>query len=207
VTQQTQNPFAYTPPTAPVPAPAPAPTPAPVAFQAPAPAAAGPAAAPAQPAYVPGGEDPFSGPAPQQARGPRVQDLYGRLLLLVPHKLEEGIPNRLQPGTTQDRMTADVIVLDGGTIHYGGAPEKVPPVPHTKSAEPPLRTPRQFISNSGLISQCRKALVRRQQGQIDMVLGRLTRSTEGNKPYLLTPPTEADKAVARAYLSAVDPFA
>lgn len=171
------------------------------------PAQAAPAADPL------GGSDPFSDPAPREARGPRIRDMYGRLLLLIPHKLEEGIPNRLgKPGDTQDRMTADVVILDGGTIQFGGAPEKTPPEPHTKAAEVPLKNARMFISSAGLISQCRQALAKKvTSGQPGMVLGRLAvgeaKGPGQNAPYLLTPATDADKQIARQYLSQVDPFA
>lgn len=172
-------------------------------------------AVPTPPAVTPSaplapGEDPFSGPAPRADR-PRVRDMYGRLLLVIPHKLEEGIPNRLQPGTTQDRMTADVVVLDGGALPYGGRPEATPPVPHTKTAQVPLKVDRMFISQAGLISQSREALAKRLRGQPGMVLGRLavgeTSNPGQNAPYLLTPPTEEDKQLARKYLASVDPFA
>lgn len=187
-----------------------------------APAAAAPVAAPpATPASTPasqshaapaGGDDPFDGPAPQAPRGPRLREMYGRLLLVVPRKLEEGIPNRLgKPGDTQDRMTADVVVLDGGPINYGGKPEAVPPTPHDKVAQIPHKTERMYISSAGLISQSRKALAKLvTEGRPGMVLGRLTKgaaSEKGEPPWLLDTPTDADKAIARAYLSTVDPFA
>jgi hypothetical protein len=204
------NPFALDTPPAPAAAPpanpfgAPG---APVALTNPAGGATVPVPMPTSPA----GEDPFAGPAPQQARGPRLRDLYGRLLLIVPHKLEEGVPNRLQAGTTQDRMTADVIVLDGGPIAYGGRPEATPPVPHDKTANVPHKTTRQYISSVGLISQCRDALAKRLRGEPGMVLGRLAvgESKEPGQqgPWLLTPPTEQDKVIARQYLATVDPFA
>lgn len=172
-------------------------------------------AAPAQPTADPfAGGDPFSGPAPQEARGPRLRDIYGRLVLLVPHKLEVGVTSQFKnpdgSPQTQDRMTTDVIVLDGGTIQYGGKPEKVPPIPHTKTAEVPHRTVRMYISSAGLVSQCRDALAARLAGKPGMVLGRLTRGSDSGKgepPWLLTPPTEDDKNIARRYLATVDPFA
>lgn len=207
------NPFAMPPAPAPAtptaPATAPAPAPAPVNPYA-APAAA--VAVPVQPAADPfGGADPFGDPAPQQPRGPRLRDMYGRLLLVVPIKLEEGIPNRLQAGTTQDRLTADVIVLDGGPIAFGGRPEATPPVPHDKTEATPRKSPRMFISSVGLISQCREALAKRMRGEPGMVLGRLgvgaAKEQGQNAPYLLTPATDADKAIARQYLANVDPFA
>jgi hypothetical protein len=202
------NPFALdTPATAPAPATAPV---APVAAPAPVQQTPAPAAPVAADPF--GGGDPFSDPAPQEPKGPRMRDMYGRLLLVIPFKLEEGIPNRLgKPGDTQDRLTADVIVLDGGTIHYGGAPEKVPAVPHNKSAEVPLKRSRMFISNAGIISQCRQALAKKlTTGTPGMVLGRLAvgeAKGDNNPPYLLQPATDADKQVARAYLATVDPFA
>jgi hypothetical protein len=201
----TTNPFALDTPAT---APAPAAAPATVTQTAP---AAATFTAPATPAPSFEGGDPFDGPAPQQAKGPRMRDLYGRLLLLIPHKLEEGLPNRLgKPGDTQDRMTADVIVLDGGPIAYGGAPEKIPAIPHDKTATVPYKRDRMFLSQAGVISQCRNALAKKvATGQPGMVLGRLSvgeAKGDNNPPYLLTPPTEADKQVARQYLANVDPF-
>lgn len=197
------NPFAYDAPAQPDAAAPTTTTPAPVPAQ-----QAAPPAAPAAPA-APGGADPFDGPAPQATR-PRVLDMYNRLVLVIPHKVET-VPNRLQPGTTQDRMTADVIVLDGGPLQYGGAPEKVPPVPHDKQVNVPHKIDRMFLSQAGLISQSSQALAKRQRGEPGMVLGRLTTGEASkpghNPPWLLSPPTDADKQAARAYLATVDPFA
>ena len=194
------NPFALdTPPVA---------TPVPVAIPVAAPVTQPVPDAVAQPFD---GGDPFDAPAPQAARGPRVRDMYGRLLLIIPHKLEEGVPNKMDAGKLQDRMTADVVILDGGPIAFGGAPEKVPPRPHTQQANVPLKNTRQYISSVGLISQCRDALAKKvRTGQPGMVLGRLNvGEAKGDQapPYLLTPATDADKAIARAYLATVDPFA
>jgi hypothetical protein len=130
--------------------------------------------------------------------------MYGRLLLIVPIKVEI-VPNRLQPGTTQDRMTADVVILDG-PCPYGGKPEATPPVPHNKMASVPHKINRMYISGVGLISQCRNALT---EGK--PVLGRLgvgeAKEPGQNAPYLLSPATDADKAIGRQYLTQVDPFA
>lgn len=203
MTAPTENPFAFSGAEAP---------PAPPAQPPAAPPAAPPAQPPAAPAAPAAGDDPFSGPAPQLPRGPRLLEMYGRLLLMIPHKLEQGVPNRLanKPGEVQDRMTADVIILDGGPISYGGKPEKTPPVPHDKTAQVPHKNERMYISSVGLISQNREALAKRLAGQPGMVLGRLAKGeSTGNQeaPWILTPPTDADKAVARGYLATVDPFA
>lgn len=187
-------------------------TPPATAPAAPAAPAQPPATAPATTPDV----DPFDAPAPQAARGPRLREMYGRLLLLMPQKLEEGLVSRQfknpdGSAVVQDRMTADIVVLDGGTIHYGGKPEKMPPEPHTKTAETPHITKGMYISSVGLISQCREALSKKiSQGKPGMVLGRLSKgedSGKGEPPWLLTLPTDADKQIARQYLANVDPFA
>jgi hypothetical protein len=222
----TANPYAApAPATAPAnpyaTAPAPAPAPAPATAQptpAPAPAPAGidwsrvgaPATAPTT-APAPAGGDPFGDPAPREARGPRLQEMAGRLILITP-KLVERVPARDKDrvGQYDNRMTADVVILDGGPCAYGGKPEGRPPVPHDKVAQLPHRNRDMFISSVGLVSQCREALDKRQRGEPGMVLGRLGYGEQSDPtksaPWLLLPATDADKAIARQYLSTVDPF-
>jgi hypothetical protein len=204
------NPFALD-----TPAPAPATATVPTPTTAPNPLAGTPyAGVPATVAGIEG--DPFDAPAAQQARGPRMREMYGRLLLVIPRKLEHGVVSRTLKNSdgspaVQDRMTADVVILDGTTIHYGGKPEAVIPVPHDKSAEIPFRVTGMFISNAGLISQCREALAKIvSQGRPGMVLGRLGQGQggqNGNPPWILTPATDADRVIGKAYLATVDPFA
>jgi hypothetical protein len=200
------NPFALDTPVAPA-------QPAAVATLPPPAAITGVFVAPSTtPTAMQGGEDPFGAPAPQLPRGPRVRDMYGRLLLITP-RLVERVPNTAEgaaPGAMVDRMTADVVILDG-PCPYGGSPEKVPPVPHTKMADVPHRSAGMYISSVGLVSQCREALAKRAANQPGMVLGRLSvgvaKGPTLNPPYLLTPATEADKVLARQFLASVDPFA
>lgn len=184
---------------------------------APSPPASVNAPAPQTPPPPPGAEsneDPFAGPAPQRPRAPRLRDLYGRLVLVIPHKLEKGIRSQFndKDGNPQfqDRLTMDLVVLDGGEIHYGGSPESIPPTPHDKTATVPAKFDRVFDSHAGIISQCRDALAKRQAGKPGMVLGRLTTGEKkggNNAPFILQPFTEADAAIARQYLATVDPFA
>lgn len=170
------------------------------------------AAAPVAPA-APASNDPFDDPAPQRPRGPRPQELYGRLVLIIP-KLVEKVPSqdeKAPAGTMVDRMTADVIVLDGGPLHYGGKPEKLPPIPHDKVAQIPFRQASMYVSAVGVISQCRDALAKRERGEPGMVVGRWMTGQQSDPrkqpPYLLEKATDADKALARQYLATVDPFA
>jgi hypothetical protein len=197
------NPYALPTTTAPAPATMPAP-----AAPATAPPAQFTATAPAAP--VAGG-DPFSGPAAQEARGPRVREMYGRLILITPKHVEK-ISRKQDDGSTKivDRMTADVVILDGGPCAFGGQPEKPGGKQHDQVAQMPHRNRDMYVSAVGLISQCREALAKRQAGQPGMVLGRLmvgeARDKDSNPPYLLSEPTDADKAIARQYLSTIDVF-
>lgn len=60
-------------------------------------------------------DDPFGDPG-SSSTYPSLKQLKGRTLIVRPTKLEKGLPNPLQPGQTRDRMTADVVVLDGDPI-------------------------------------------------------------------------------------------
>ncbi len=116
-----------------------------------------PPQAPQQQAPGYGGVVPqFSPPAPPQASivRPRMQDFAreGRLVLVKPTKIERNVPNtKGKPGDTQDRLTADVVILDGAPFPYGGQPENGNP--HTHQAMIPHEIPGMFISSAGLISQ------------------------------------------------------
>jgi hypothetical protein len=197
------NPFA---PQAPASAPPAAPNPF-----GPGVATAAPAQQYAPAAPAPAGGDPFGAPAPRADR-PTMLCLPGRLLLVMPKRMEYNVPvKNPKPGmpAQQDRLTADVIVLDGGTLHYGGDPGARPPRPHTKTAEVPLRIEGMYISQKGLLSQTREAVDKLQSGQPGaMVLGRLgwgEAKPGENAPYLLMPFTEQDAQVARAWLAANPP--
>lgn len=171
-----------------------------------------------------GAPDPFGGPAPRGDR-PKMRDLYGRLVLIMPKKLEAGVATKWRDPVTQevkrqDRLTMDIVVLDGGPLAYGGDPTAVPPVPHNKSAEVPVRFDGMYDSHTGIISQTRDALANFQRqaagqqlrpGETTMVLGRVTvgeKSGENKAPFILEPANEQDIARARAWVQANhrDPF-
>lgn len=141
--------------------------------------------------------DPFSDPTNVSAY-PKVTDLRGHLVLLKPTKLEEGLLSAFsKPGKPQyqDRVTADVVVLDG-------------PLDDFEDDE----FPDMFFSQARLVSQMKRSIG-------GMVLARLdtrepgTKAGEGN-PWGLNPPTDDDRKVARKYLADLekskaeeDPFA
>lgn len=199
-------PAAPIPPVAPV-APQQAPPVPPAQFVAPpAPAAT------AAPMTAPGSMNPddlFDDPAPQRPKGPRLREMYGRLLVIIPKGVEK-VNRRQQDGSTvqQDRMTADVVVLDGGPMAYGGTPEKPPFNPHDKTAAIPHREVNMYVSAVGIISQCETALAKRRAGQPGMTIGRLgvgqaQQGSDRNPPWLLLPATPEDKALAARYVQAL----
>lgn len=160
---------------------------------------------------------PFGAPAAPIAKRPRILDLYGRLLLIMPKKIET-VPNKLAkvPGEMQDRMTADIVVLDGGPLAYGGAPEKMPPKPHDMVVQVPYLIVGLWMNQVGLVSQCREALANKLSGipgRQTMVLGRLGVSSEAkpgqNAPYILDPAQPHENALAAQWLAehpAAQPF-
>ena len=161
----------------------------------------GPPQAPPAPGY--GGAHPqgvapqFHAPAPPQASivRPRLLDIgrEGRLVLVKPTKVERDLPNNLgKPGDKQDRMTADVVILDGPPFMFGGAPEKGQP--HTHNGAPPYEILSMYISSGPLISQCERRIG-------EYVLGRLSirQLPNGNTAYRLNDPTEADSDQARKW--------
>jgi hypothetical protein len=197
-------------------APAPAQAPTPAQFQqAPGQPAPGTGQWTQPPAQAPGGAPtPWGAPAPPPDRGPRVRDIYGRLLLISPKKIET-VVNRLSkvPGEMQDRMTVDIVVLDGGPLAFGGAPEATPPKPHDRTVEIPYLIEGLWMSQVGLVSQCREALANKLSGlpgKQTMVLGRLSVSEDSkpgqNPAYLLLNPTPEDGALATAYISEHPPI-
>lgn len=184
---------------------------------------AAPAAPVGPPAFIPpthgqaappsDGTDPFDDPAPPRPKGPRLDEMYGRLLIIIPKGMDRGKSTEADGTTsTYDRMTADVIVLDGPPMEYGGKPNGRPPTPHDKVAQIPHREIGMYISAKALISQARVAWEKRQRGEPGMVLGRLGYGEQPadpkmQAPWLLATATDADKALARRYLATIDPFA
>jgi hypothetical protein len=143
-------------------------------------------------------------------QGADLVAMYGRLVLVLPQKIEHGLTSKFpDPATglprTQDRMTATFIVLDGpNPIAFGGNPYAMPPVAHTKSEALPHVSKALWISQSKLIEQCADALAKVQRGESGMVLGRLKRAgTEANSAWVLEDATAEDEGIANYYLQAV----
>lgn len=76
----------------------------------------------------------------------------GRLVAIIPTKIERGVAAPGEPGKTQDRITADVLVIDGGPFTFGGKPLQRPPVPDTMAVNQlPYLALNMWISNKVLI--------------------------------------------------------
>lgn len=104
--------------------------------------------------------DPFAAPAAIPSSFPTVASFRGRLVLIKPLK-QETVPNNLgAPGSTQERVTADITVVDG-----------IGPVPQMKG-NPPTPTGQMFegpeyrgvyIQSEVLVKQLAEALAGRTQ--------------------------------------------
>lgn len=127
----------------------------------------------------------------------KLEDLLGRLLLVVPQSIEERqstLPGSV--GKVYDSITADVIVLDGP------ATDLIEQVPATLENV--------YLSGSVIVAQLRSKVKTK-----GMVLGRLGQQKARTKGFgdawVLDAPSESDKAPARvaaaAYLAESDPFA
>ena len=175
-----------------------------------------PGAAPATGTLVapgPGG-DLFGAPAPTGEKQPRIPDMDKRLILIRPIRVDE-VPKAAKfggkAGDFTSRLTADVVVLDGGTLWYGGQPEDPDePKPHDLTTEVPYLMRRRYISQAAMVAKGRAVL--ESGGKLPpWILGRVykgPKTGEQRAPWLLSDPTEADVAVARAWFAAnpQDPF-
>lgn len=139
----------------------------------------------------------FMDPANVAAR-PTIASLRGRLVMIKPLK-QETVPNRLgAPGSTQERVTADVTVVDG----RGPVPvmEGNPPRATGQTLDGP-EFPRLWIQNEYIVTQLSEAL---RVGGI--VLGRVDLPNPNQNPgkgnaWGLTKATDADKQTARDFLA------
>ena len=157
-------------------------------------------------------------PAPvvSDGKGAKLADMYGRLVIMFPHKLDR-VPRNPQYITAeqraagnieQDRATVTVVVLDDGQggmspIAFGGAPYELPPRPHTDSAPLPYVRKGMWINQSRLISQLTPSIPA-PGGAPSPVCGRVVKTGPArNDPWYLAAATEQDLALANRYLQGV----
>ena len=143
--------------------------------------------------------DPFDEPGAKGSGAfPGVAQLKGRLVIVKPLNLEKNVPAPGENGKTQDRITADVHVLDGEPI--AAALDKDGDI--KAEFDEPLTAPfvleSMYLSQTVLVNQLRSAY--KNDG---IVLGRIgqepARKKGQNKPWVFENATDADKATAREY--------
>lgn len=147
-------------------------------------------------------------PSPSGSNLPKIADLQGRLLIVMPESLQHGIvskfTNRDGSAQYQDRMTATVVVLDGGPLQWGGTQ----PGSQRQHGDVPYVIKGLWIQQSKLIEQLGEPLRMRQAGQAGLALGRLWKTgTAASDPYVLAAPSPEDAAQYDRYVSQVNPFA
>ena len=154
----------------------------------------------------------FLAPPPPSASGsgnmPKIGDLQGRLLIVMPESLQRGLPSKFQGqgGGAQfvDRMTCKVIVLDGGPLSWGGTT----PGSQRQTVNTPYVVNGLWIQQVKLIEQLEEALRVRQSGGPGLSLGRLWKTgPSNNDPYVLAAPQPQEVEQYNAYVSQQNPFA
>lgn len=138
-------------------------------------------------------QNPFNAPAPVGGIRPRVADIAGRMVAFTPTALALNVPG-VKPGELQDRITADVVVLDGGPLAFGGKPEKG--IPHTLIISAPCEFSGMYVSQTNLVGALRGSV------NAGVVLGRIVQGTTSkpgnNPPWNLAPIDPADPAYRMA---------
>lgn len=140
-------------------------------------------------------QDPWAAPAVIPSTFPSAQGLHGRLVLLTPRKVEP-VPDPNIPGKMRDRMTVDVLVVDGAG-----------PIPvfknrqHTGQFLEGNDFPATYMSQDRIVKQLMEAL-----SSGGKVLARIGLYKEGQpqgqgNPWGLVDPTEQDAQIARQFLA------
>lgn len=170
---------------------------------------------PVPPQLNPGALTGVGAPVIGEGTGAKLVDMYGRLLLVFPLRLEN-VPRNPQHITpedrqkgklTQDRMTATVVALDDGQggmqpVAFGGQIGP-PPIPHTDYAPLPYVRKAMWIPQTRLISQLQPHLSTDPRAP-GMTVGRLVKAGPGTTDaWFLQTPTGADLTLAGQYLQGV----
>lgn len=117
---------------------------------------------------------------------PRIADLRGRCVIVQPLSIARNVPG-VQAGTTQDRITANIFVLDGGPLEFGGKPEKY--VPHTLVVSTPYLAEGVYISQTNMVAALTPSLPSPQKPQGGLVIGVISQGRaskpEHNPPWNL----------------------
>jgi hypothetical protein len=151
----------------------------------------------------------FDNPAPIGGARPRPRDFVNRTVFVQPLLIERVPKVGSKTGEMQDRVTANVTIVDGGPLQFGGAPEKDVPVPHTMTVSVPYTAEGVFISQVNMVQALRRSLPSAARPQGGVVVGYVEfgKQTDPNKsvPINLSEiePTDPRRAAAGAVLNAI----
>lgn len=139
-------------------------------------------------------QDPFGAPAVIPSTYPSVQSFHGRLVLISPKRIEQ-VPNKQNPQKLDDRITADVTVVDG----LGPVPLWKDRVQTGAFLDGPDFTG-VYFGQTRIVKQLTPSI------PSGMVLARIGLYKEGQpqgqgNPWGLVDPTEEDKQMARNFLA------
>lgn len=107
----------------------------------------------------------FADPSAVGGTRPATRDLVGRVVIVRPTSYNPTAPG-YTPGTTQERVTLDVMVVTGGPVEFGGNPRRGKP--NTLRAATPYFATGLFVSNSNIVAATREFVGK------SVVLGRVT---------------------------------
>lgn len=130
----------------------------------------------------------FADPAAVGGTRPAIRDLVGRTVVIRPTRYEPSAP-AIKPGETQERITADILIVDGGPLDFGGNLVTANK-PHTYRVATPYLAKGVYISNTNIVASVKDST------GIAPVLGSIalgiTNTPGNNAPYnlLRIEPTE-----------------
>jgi hypothetical protein len=130
----------------------------------------------------------FADPAAVGGTRPAIRDLVGRTVVIRPTRYEPNAP-AIKPGETQERITADILIVDGGPLDFGGNLVTANK-PHTYRVATPYLAKGVYISNTNIVASVKDST------GVAPVLGTIalgiTNTPGNNAPYnlLRIEPTE-----------------
>jgi hypothetical protein len=92
----------------------------------------------------------FADPAAVGGTRPAIRDLVGRTVVIRPTRYEPNAP-AIKPGETQERITADILIVDGGPLDFGGNLVTANK-PHTYRVATPYLARGVYISNTNIVA-------------------------------------------------------
>jgi hypothetical protein len=135
----------------------------------------------------------FADPSAVGGTRPAMRDLVGRVVVIRPNRYEPTAPG-VTPGSTQERITADIMVVTGGPLQFGGNPGRGKP--NTLQAPAPYFATGVYISNTNIVAACKEFVGK------SVVLGRvavgITNTPGNNPPFNLLKVTPAEPEYGQA---------